>query len=336
MPSFSIIVPLFNRPTELRELLLSLSIQTYQDFEVIVVEDGSEITGEEVCSEFENKLHLHYYFKSNEGPGLTRNFGCQKASSDYFIFFDSDCVIPKGYMRALSDSLKETKCDAFGGPDAADSSFTNIQKAINYSMTSLFTTGGIRGSKKTLEKFHPRSFNMGMSRIVFEKTGGFSNMRFGEDVDLSIRIIKYGFNTSLISECFVYHKRRTDLKKFYKQVYNSGIARINLHKRHPGSLKLVHFFPSFITIYSFAAIIWVFGMLAFSWKMAIVPFIPLALYYGAIFIDSLVKYKSIWIAALAKQASFVQLTGYGLGFLHGIFKRLILRQNEFEAFENSF
>lgn len=319
---------MYNRPVELDELLLSLEAQSDRNFDVIVVDDGSTQKSEEVVSDYKKRLDIQYYYKENSGPGRSRNYGCEKSNADFFIFFDSDCIIPEDYVKSLRMEIRGIQ--AFGGPDKEHSSFSAIQKAISYSMTSFFTTGGIRGHKSSLEKFHPRSFNMGYSREVYEKTGGFSSLRFGEDIDLSIRIFDHGFTTQLISECFVFHKRRTDFRKFFKQVFNSGIARINLYKRHPKSLKTVHFFPSAFVAYQFLSIphaiyhreLWVL------W--------PTIIYLSLLFFDASIKLKNPWIGFLSVWASIVQLFGYGLGFLKGCVKRIILKQTEFHAFDKTF
>ena len=328
MSDISIIIPVFNRPEELAELLESLSHQTDSGFSVIIVDDGSDQKSDLVVAKFQKKLSIQYFFKKNSGPGSSRNYGCEKSISNFFIFFDSDCIIPPDYLALLKANLGDVQ--AYGGPDKEHYSFTPIQKAISYSMTSLFTTGGIRGNKKSVEKFHPRSFNMGYSREVYEKIGGFSKLRFGEDIDLSIRIFDNGFKTKLFPECFVYHKRRTDFKKFFKQVFNSGIARINLYKRHPKSLKLVHFFPAAFVTYQFLSIphaiyhheIWVLY--------------PTFFYLGIICIDASISTKSIWVGMLSVWASVVQLFGYGLGFMKGFVKRIMLKQSEFHAYDKSF
>ncbi len=245
---YSIIVPVYNRPDEVDELLESLSNQTLKDFEVIIVEDGSTRNCKDVCDKYADILALHYYAKENSGPGQSRNYGAERASGDYLLILDSDVVLHEGYIQAVEDSLKETPAEAFGGPDAAHPSFTPVQKAISYSMTSFFTTGGIRGGKTKLDKFYPRSFNMGIRRDVYLQLGGFSKMRFGEDIDFSYRIVEAGYKPRLFPEAWVWHKRRTDFRKFFRQVYNSGIARINLEKRHPGTLKLVHLLPTVFTV----------------------------------------------------------------------------------------
>ena len=245
---YSIIVPVFNRPGEVDELLESLTHQTEKDFEVVIVEDGSQTPCEDVCNRYENLMDIHYYYKENSGPGQSRNYGAERAKGEYLLILDSDVVLPEGYLKAVSDELSREPADAFGGPDKAHSSFTDTQKAISYSMTSFFTTGGIRGGKKKMDKFYPRSFNMGIRRDVYLKLNGFSNMRFGEDIDFSIRIFKAGCRCRLFPEAWVWHKRRTDFRKFWRQVYNSGIARINLYKKYPESLKLVHLLPMVFTV----------------------------------------------------------------------------------------
>jgi GT2 family glycosyltransferase len=244
------------------------------------------------------------------------------------VFFDSDCIIPEKYFEIVSRRLEQNPVDAYGGPDMAHPDFTAIQKSINYSMTSFFTTGGIRGGMKDEKKFHPRSFNMGFSKQVFEKTKGFSKMRFGEDVDMSLRIIENNFSTTLIKDAAVYHKRRVDFKKFFKQVFNSGIARINLYQRHPKSLKLVHFLPAAFTV----GLLFLLIVSVFSWLFLI----PLFLFIVLIFIDSLRMNKNLKVALLSVVASFVQLTAYGMGFIKSFYKRLILRQGEFHAYQKNF
>ena len=247
---YSIIVPVYNRPDEVDELLESLCSQTLKDFEVVIVEDGSQKPCKDVCDKYANILDLHYYNKENSGPGQSRNYGVERAQGDYVIILDSDVVLPNGYLEAVNSKLQASNfsVQSFGGPDATHPSFTPIQKAISYSMTSFFTTGGIRGGKKKLDKFYPRSFNMGIRRDIYQELGGFTKMRFGEDIDFSYRIVEAGYQPQLFPEAWVWHKRRTDFRKFFRQVYNSGIARINLEKRHPGTMKLVHLLPTVFTL----------------------------------------------------------------------------------------
>lgn len=325
----SLIIPVFNRPWETGELLLSLSLQTDRDFEVIIVEDGSSISSEPAVEKYKDLLNISYYFKENSGPGPSRNYGCEKASGSYVIFLDSDCVLPEGYIQIVRGTLERNFTDAFGGPDQAHKDFTNFQKAINFSMTSFLTTGGIRGGNEKMEKFHPRSFNMGFSKEVFDLTGGFSTMRFGEDVDLSIRILENGFSTQLIKDAFVYHKRRTNLRLFFKQVYNSGIARINLQLRHPGTLKLVHALPALFTL---GVVLLLLLSFLVSWFFAL----PILFHMLLLFLSATLKNKSLCIGMLAVVTSYTQLIAYGCGFLNAFWRRMILGRDEFSAFNRNF
>jgi len=341
---YSIIVPVYNRPDEVDELLQSLCEQTVKDFEVIIVEDGSINPCKDVCNKYAGILSLHYYAKENSGPGQSRNYGAERANGEYVIILDSDVVLPSGYLQAIEEELAQQPCEAFGGPDAAHPDFTPVQKAISYSMTSFFTTGGIRGGKAKLDKFYPRSFNMGIRRDVYQQLGGFTKMRFGEDIDFSYRIVEAGYQPRLLPEAWVWHKRRTDFRKFFRQVYNSGIARINLEKRHPGTMKLVHLLPTVFTVGVIALIlISAVGRALmhyvdhdqFYW-MCFAPWLPILLYSLLIFIDSSIKNKSPHVGLLSIPAAFVQLMGYGLGFIESWWKRCILKQDEFQAFEQTF
>ena len=326
---YSIIVPVYNRPDEVDELLESLTKQTLKDFEVIIVEDGSIKPCKDVCEKYANILDLHYYAKENSGPGQSRNYGAERSNGEWLIILDSDVVLPEGYLEAVEKSLaSSTSIAAWGGPDAAHPSFTPVQKAISYSMTSFFTTGGIRGGKAKLEKFYPRSFNMGIRRDVYLKLEGFTKMRFGEDIDFSYRIVEAGYMPRLFPEAWVWHKRRTDFRKFFRQVYNSGIARINLEKRHPGTMKLVHLLP---TVFTLGVIGLLLITLIFTYAC-----VPIILYSAIIFIDSSIKNKSLWVGLLSIPAAFVQLMGYGFGFIESWWKRCVLKQDEFTAFEKNF
>lgn len=361
---FSLIIPVYNRPDEIDELLTSLETQTFRDFEVVVVEDGSSVPCKEVVERHASRLALHYYNKENSGPGQTRNYGVERSHGEYMIVLDSDCVMPEGYLQAIEDELRSNPCDAFGGPDRAHDSFTPVQKAINYSMTSFFTTGGIRGGKKQLDKkFYPRSFNMGVRREVYTQLGGFSQMRFGEDIDFSIRIFKSGATCRLFPGAWVWHKRRTDMTKFFRQVHNSGIARINLYKRHPESLKLVHLLPMVFTLGTLGMLllamvgvlltVWISQMesgtgflpvvpsliLYKVWAHALcwVPLLPLLLFSLLICVDSAMQNRSVWIGLLSIRASFIQLIGYGTGFIRAWWHRCVMGHNEeMQAFRKNF
>ena len=329
MPKYSLIIPLYNRPEEIKELLESMvAMQTNVTFETIIVEDGSNVPSKDIVLAYQKQLSISYYSKPNSGPGLSRNYGAKYAKGEYLIFLDSDVVLPPNYLNEVDKEILENPLDAFGGPDRANDSFTPIQKSINYSMTSIFTTGGIRNKKKGFEKFNPRSFNMGIRKTAFEQLGGFSELRFGEDIDFSIRLINNGFKTGLIENAFLYHKRRTDFKKFFKQVYNSGVARIILFKMYPNSLKLVHFLPAVFTLGLFIGIIlgkWFLGIYAL-----------LNVFTALIFIDATVKEKSLLVGFLSIIASYVQLIGYGLGFIVSYWKNIIQGKRYDKAFTKKF
>ncbi len=327
-PLFSIVVPVFNRPNELDELLQSLTEQDKKNFEVIVVDDGSSLPCDEVVNKYQGKIDVKYFFKANTGPGTTRNFGSEHAKGQYIIFFDSDCIIPKNYISIVTNELEVNPVDAYGGPDSAHESFTNTQKAINFAMTSFITTGGIRGKKQALDTFFPRSFNMGITKQVFIQIGGFSKMRFGEDVDLSLRVVKMGFTTRLFPKAFVYHKRRTDFRKFFRQVFNSGIARVNLSLLHPGSLKLVHLLP---TAFTFGMVCCLLGSYFFPVTLAL----PI-LFSLVVFAASYYETKSLAVAFLSVPATWVQLLGYGLGLIDGAIKQLVMKKESYQAFEKNF
>ena len=352
---YSIIVPVYNRPDEVDELLQSLTEQELKDFEVVIVEDGSQKPCKDVCDKFADILDLHYYVKENGGPGQARNYGAERARGEWLIILDSDVVLPKGYLTAVDAEVSAPLphregqgggSAAFGGPDASHPSFTPVQKAISYSMTSFFTTGGIRGGKAKLDKFYPRSFNMGIRRDVYLQLGGFSKMRFGEDIDFSYRIVEAGYRPQLFPEAWVWHKRRTDFRKFFRQVYNSGIARINLEKRHPGTLKLVHLLPMVFTVGVIALILIAAVARAMihydapNWHtwywICLAALSPILLYALIIFIDSSIKNKSLKVGLLSIPAAFVQLMGYGFGFIESWWKRCVLKKDEFTAFEKNF
>ena len=348
---YSFLIPVYNRPDEVDELLQSLTQQTISDFEVVVVDDGSTIPCAEVVEKYSSHLDIHYYTKANSGPGQTRNYAAERSKGEYLIILDSDCILPSTYLAEVEAELNRQPADAFGGPDKAHPSFTTTQKAINYSMTSFFTTGGIRGGKKKMDKFYPRSFNMGVRKDVYQALGGFSKMRFGEDIDFSIRIFKGGYRCRLFPEAWVWHKRRTDLKKFFKQVHNSGIARINLYKKYPESLKLVHMLPAVFTLGVFVLMLLLLlgiglgvsiqtGMLQVELPLGVMlcslAVLPLLCYALLIVADSCLKNRSVKVALLSVPASFIQLIGYGSGFIRAWWKRCVCSKREFSAFEKNF
>ena len=315
-PYFSIIVPVYNRPREVEELVESLANQTDHDFQLVIVEDGSTIPCKEACDNYKDKLEIKYFHKSNEGRSIARNYGMERADGDYFIFVDSDCILPPDYISSLKKNLQKSPTDCFGGPDAAHESFSDVQKAINFSMTSFLTTGGIRGGKKSLEKFTPRTFNMGFSRNVFEKVGGFREM-FSEDIDMSTRIKNAGFKVVLYPDVRVFHKRRVDFKKFWRQVHIFGQSRITLQLLYPGSMKLVHWLPALFVIFGLGMVIASFFN---KWFL-----IPLLVYFVALLISALVATRSPKIAFLALPASVIQLGGYGTGFIRAYVWKILMR-----------
>lgn len=323
---YSVIVPVYNRIDEVRDLLDSLAAQTDRNFEVVIVEDGStQPCQAEVRRAVEAGVDAHYYYKENEGRSIARNHGMERARGNYFLFFDSDCVIPPDYFAKLNRSFaaKGTP-DCFGGPDAAHESFSTTQKAINYTMTSFLTTGGIRGGKVSMEKFTPRTFNMGFSRQVYDKVGGFREM-FSEDIDMSTRIKQAGFGVVLVPDAYVWHKRRVDWRRFWRQVHVFGMSRITLKLLYPGSLKLVHCLPAFAVI--IAALLVLGAIFWTPWCL-----LPLALYAVAIVVASLVATKSVTIAAKSLPAAFIQIVGYGTGFIKAYFTKILLgRGRDVEA-----
>ena len=314
---YSIIVPVYNRPGEVKELLDSLMAQTVKPFELLIIEDGSKERCDHLLGHYRSFFTIHYFYKENSGRSETRNYGMQRANGDYLLFFDSDVILPPTYFEKLEAEMAADYADCFGGPDAADSSFSDMQKAVSHAMTSFWTTGGIRGGKAVMEKFCPRTFNMGLSKAVYEKVGDFKDM-MGEDIDLSIRIRNAGFKIRLIREVFVYHKRRIDMRRFFKQVNNFGQARIWLQLIHPGSLKAVHTAPALLLLMGVV-------LLAMSFFYPWLLLLPLA-YLLLIFTDSLLKNKSFKVALLSVVAAVVQITGYGTGFLKAFWFKMILRR----------
>ena len=318
MPRFSVIVPVYNRVDEINDLLESLSAQTCRDFEVIIVEDGSTEPCGDLVRSFAGKVDVRYFYKPNEGRSIARNYGIDRSSGDYLVFFDSDCVIPRDYFAILSAELDRQPLDCFGGPDAAHESFSPVQKAISFAMTSFLTTGGIRGGKVQMEKFVPRSFNMGYSRKVYDTVGGFREM-FSEDIDMSTRIRQAGFSIGLIHPAHVFHKRRVDFARFWRQVYVFGMSRITLKLLYPDSLKLVHTLPALAVIIGVLLVL--LGIFVTPWFL-----LPIGIYLLAIFLSAWIATRSLGIALRAVPASVVQICGYGCGFIKAFFTKIILRR----------
>lgn len=314
-PRFSVIVPVYNRIDEVEDLMASLEAQTCMNFEVVIVEDGSTMPCEDAVRHHPG-VRSKYFYKGNEGRSIARNYGMERAEGDYFIFFDSDCVIPERYFEILSRELDSTPVDCFGGPDAAHDSFSSTQKAINYAMTSFLTTGGIRGGRMSLEKFTPRTFNMGFSREVYEGVGGFREM-FSEDIDMSTRIRQAGFGITLIRPAYVYHKRRVDFRKFFRQVHVFGMSRITLHLLYPGSMKAVHTLPALAVLAGVVLIL--LGIFVSPWWL-----LPLGVYLVAIFLSAILITRSLVIALKAVPASVIQILGYGSGFIKAYITKILL------------
>ena len=328
--NFSFIIPVYNRPQEIKELLKSFIKQDYKEnFEIIIVEDGSTIISKEIVSSFSSKLNISYYFKENSGPGDSRNYGMQRAKGNYFIILDSDCILPSHYLIKVDSFLKNSYYNCYGGADAAHSSFSSLQKSINYVMTSYLTTGGIRGSENSISRFEPRSFNMGISKKAFEITNGFAKIHPGEDPDLSQRILKAGFKTTFIPNAFVYHKRRISWSKFYLQVKKFGMVRPILNNWHPTSSKITYWLPTFFVLFTILTII-------FSVVINIYFILPLVVYVSLIFLDSSTKNKSILVGVLSVFALFVQFFGYGIAFLISNIYLNILKRDPEKQFPDLF
>ncbi len=311
MRFYSVIIPVYNRPSEVDELLDSLTKQSFTNFEILIIEDGSTDRCEEVVTRYQGQLNVSYHYKENSGQGFSRNYGFERAKGDYFIIFDSDCLIPPHYFETVENYLNNHDLDAFGGPDRAHELFTNVQKAISYSMTSPLTTGGIRGNKKHVGTFHPRSFNMGISKRVFEKTEGYLITRMGEDIEFSIRMIENGFKTGLIEDAYVYHKRRTNFGQFYKQLHFFGRARINISRFFPREIKLVHTFPTLFTL-GLLSLPVTFLIHTGLFNLVIGVYVTFALLN---FVLATIQHKSLMVGILGMIAAFTQLVAYGVGFL---------------------
>lgn len=318
MLQLSIIIPVYNRPDEIDELLESLARQTDNDFEIVVIEDGSKLDSKHIVDKYSDELNITYYFIQNSGAGQARNYGIRRSNGQFVVIVDSDCILPDNYISTIKKELSENNVDVFGGPDKALDSFTPVQKAINYSMTSFLTTGGIRGNKKTIGKYYPRSFNMGIRRTTFDALGGFAPIRLAEDTDFSIRVYKEGYKVAFFPSVYVYHKRRSTFKTFYKQVHNFGTGRINLIKAYPGEIKIEYFLPAAFLLF---LIISILAAPWFPYGLMIISF-----YFLLILIDSTFRNKSLKVGILSVITSFIQHTGYAIGFISSFFKRFILRK----------
>ncbi|GAA0880786.1 glycosyltransferase [Algoriphagus jejuensis] len=318
---FSIIIPVYNRPSEVQELLSSLAIQSFREFEVILVEDGSTTKSDIVASRFESIFTVRYFFQENQGQGFARNLGMTKARANFFVILDSDVILPSDYLMVLKKTILERKLDAFGGPDAAASDFSNLQKAMDFAMTSFWTTGGIRGKLKDPSKYQARGFNMGVSRQVFEILGGFVDPNRGEDIEWSLRIKKNGFKLELVEEAFVFHKRKNTLVSFAKQAFSFGRNRVNVSRFHPEAIKLVHWLP---TIFLFFVLSIIFNCLFF--QIFLIPhLLIIGIWAGLVVYTACWKYKSISVGGLALMTSVIQLCGYGAGLIVELFRKSVSR-----------
>ena len=327
---FSFIIPVYNRPEEIKELLQSFTLlEGDTPFEIVIVEDGSTETSEAVVNSFDSQLNISYYFKANSGPGDSRNYGMQKAKGNYFIILDSDVILPANYLTEVITFLNTNYYDCFGGPDAAHISFSNLQKAINFAMTSFITTGGIRGGKQRVENFQPRSFNMGLSKKAFVDSGGFGKIHPGEDPDLSLRLHALGYKTTLIEKAFVYHKRRISWSKFYKQVHKFGMVRPILNQWHPSSKSVVYWFPTLFVL----GLLMALGLLVVNIKFPIYAYL---FYFVLAFVLAIISTKNVVVAIQSVFAILVQFLGYGWGFLKSTFSILVLRKDPKAAFPHLF
>lgn len=328
-PRFSLIVPVYNRPDEVTELLESLATQSFKDYELVLVEDGSEIPSGEIAKSYEDRINIRYFFKENAGPSYARNFGMEKAEGDYFIFCDSDCILPEDYFENIDKEIKANPVDAFGGPDRAHPDFNNLQKATSYAMTSFLTTGGIRGGKKKVDKFYPRSFNMGISKEVFQNVGGFPKTRMhpGEDMVFTIEIMRKGYKTRLLEDAYVFHKRRTSLAKFKKQVFNFGYTRVLISNLYPETFKIFYTFPSIFILGNL--------MLLLLGLYHPIFFLPLASYLSLIFLDALRTEKRISVAFISIATSITQLWAYGTGFLRAMWDVYVKGRDKFDIIVRS-
>lgn len=326
---YSFIIPVYNRPEEIKELLESIQLLSFEKpYEVVIMEDGSTRSSGEIVEKFRRNIDISYYPKTNTGPGDSRNYGMKKAKGNYFLILDSDVILPPDYLCKVDRVLQQNFVHCFGGPDAAHKNFTMVQKAINYAMTSLLTTGGIRGSKMN-GNFQPRSFNMGISKEAFEKSGGFGKIHPGEDPDLAMRLRELGYETRLFHQAVVFHKRRVDWEKFYEQVYKFGQVRPVLNKWHPGSGKITYWFPTIFSLGLLTAI------LLLILKIQLLLYVYFV-YFFLIFLHASILNKSFRIGLLSIWASLVQFLGYGLGFWLSTYYIGVLNENPEKKFPKLF
>lgn len=333
---FSVIIPTFNRRDEVHDLLISLQKQTFdhQRFEVIIVDDGSTDGTNHLVESMRSSVdfRLRFFQQDHAGPGLARNLGMTQAAGEYFLFIDSDCLADERWLEGLANAIEQEQPLAFGGPDGVLPEFSPLQKAIDYAMTSFLTTGGMRGhTRKRLAKFYPRSYNMGIHRSIFAKLGGMNNLRHGQDLEFSRRIVASGAKVIYIPAAIVYHKRRTSLQKFFRQIFNWGVARINLTKIDQAILEPLHFMPAV-------------GADTFIVLTILAPFCRICRYLwllssgagllilGVIVIDAYRRYRQVKPALLAPLVALTQVFAYGFGFTAAYIWRIILGKEEFTGF----
>jgi glycosyltransferase involved in cell wall biosynthesis len=328
---YSFIIPVYNRPGELAELLASIARQTFRNFEVVVVEDGSDLRSDFLVEKYSSEMAIEYIDLMRSGPSRARNVGTLAANGDYYIYVDSDCILPEDYLGKIDRFLETNPLDFFGGPDRASGNFNTTQKAISYAMTSFLTTGGIRGGKKKVDRFYPRSFNMGISRNAFSAVGGYPETRMhpGEDMVLSIELIRNGFASGLIRDAYVYHKRRTSLRKFFKQVYGFGKTRLIISRVYPDTFSPLYLVPSLFLIGCLLLVLLapVAGLLALM---------PILAWMGLVFLDATLQNWSVLTGLVAVAASVIQLFGYGAGFLMAVWSVFVMRKDEYRVFAKGF
>ena len=337
---YSIIIPSFNRADELSELLKSFEQLDFPKdaYEVIIADDGSTDTTAELVKKFQDKksFTLTYCSQQNKGLGAARNLGMENAAGDFFVFVDSDVTVPPHWLNEIDLGLSREKADAFGGPDTYLDSFPALLKAINYSMTSFITTGGLRGKKgRKLAKFYPRSFNMGLSRKLQEKIGGFGNLRHGQDIEYSSRIIRSGAKVFFAEKAFVFHKRRTNLRRFLRQVFNWGIARINLYQIDPSMFEPLHAAPAaaLILVLTVSAAA-VFSPLFFwLFKIGLVSGLLVLLFSMA---DAAIKYKQLKPSFYLPLVIPIQVFAYGAGFIYNFIRRAVFKKDVKTGFKKNY
>ncbi len=333
----SVITPSYNRASELEHLMRSISAQSIDHnlFELIISDDGSTDDTEALINSWQEKasFSIKYISQENKGPGAARNHGLEKSIGELILFIDSDCEAHPKWIETIVDEYHKSEFDACGGPDGGKKDFTLLQKAIDYSMTSFFTTGGMRGhSEKMISKFYPRTHNMGVKRDKYEAVGGFGNLRHGQDIEFSHRIRTSGGKIRFIKNALVYHRRRTSLRQFIKQVFNWGVARINLGKIDTAMLEPVHFLPSLSILLSLFIILIIYQL---DWGISeifLLFFSPLSI----ICLLGALNKKDLRVFPILLLVIPIQIFGYGLGFLQAYIRRFIFNEAELVGFKKNY